>query len=617
MKSCFKWNILRFVVIFIYSFLFLVGLEYTAFKDIEPVITWFKEYPLYFILTAVAISFLFFAFTALCNFFVGSLLTGIVAWVFGMVNYFKYSMRKDFVTGDDIYNFFHGNLEFSNSDIDYSKHLFYFLGAYIFLTLISFFINKGFNSARDFKYRWYMRTIGMFVGVLLTASTCLVVYFQENMKDFIEGSEYIGGKYGLILGYIPSNTMPHMVISKDYKPLLNKDYVRKGHDKIEGNVDKSKTNAFIKPNVIVIMSESLYDTDHFDNVKCDTDPLKNIHEIQSKYGGGSIEVDIFGGGTANTEWEFLTGMGHKYFSSNLMYYKYGDGSVEHKSMVSYMKDMGYHTVAIHPYKGSFFNRIDTYKSMGFDETYFRENMTHTKELFDVNISDYALTDEIIEKYENVNASSDAPFFNFSISVGSHKPCLDYDEGKPYEYKEHLNVLPKEGNFDTTSSRDLKRYYNAVYEADEAFKELCDYFANVSEPTVIMMFGDHAPPLMDETYADATIKDLSDEELYETPVVCYNNYGLDKFEVNRINANYLTTEFFKYLDFPLPKALVYNDNLMKYWYQCNNKKVVKDKDGNDITKMSKEMMKLEKATLSLYQGELRNKESLKDIWDYKE
>jgi hypothetical protein len=132
-----------------------------------------------------------------------------------------------------------------------------------------------------------------------------------------------------------------------------------------------------------------------------------------------------------------------------------------------------------------------------------------------------------------------------------------------------------------------------------------------------MFGDHAPPLMDETYVDATIRDLSDEELYETPVVCYNNYGLDKFEVNRINANYLTTEFFKYLDFPLPKALVYNDNLMKYWYQCNNKKVVKDKDGNDIIKMSKEMMKLEKATLSLYQGELRNKESLKDIWDYKE
>ena len=44
----------------------------------------------------------------------------------------------------------------------------------------------------------------MFVGVLLTASTCFLVYFQEDMRDFIEGSEYIGGKYGLILGYIPS-----------------------------------------------------------------------------------------------------------------------------------------------------------------------------------------------------------------------------------------------------------------------------------------------------------------------------------------------------------------------------------------------------------------------------
>ncbi len=617
MKSCFKWNILRFVVILLYSFIYLVGLEYTANKGIEPVITWFKDYPLYFILTAVAIAFLFLAFTCLFNFFIGSILVGALSWIFGMVNYFKYSMRKDFVTGDDIYNFFHGNLEFSDTDVDISTHLFYFLGTCIVLTVISLFINKGFNIKRDFKYRWYMRTIGLFIGVLLTASTCFLVYIQEDMEDFVEGSEYIGGKYGLILGYIPANTMPHMVISKDYKPLLNKDYVPDGIKKVEDETDKSKTNAFIKPNIIVIMRESLYDTEHFDNVKYDIDPLKNIHEIQSEYGGGSIEVDIFGGGTANTEWEFLTGMGHKYFSSNLMYYKYGDGSVKHTSMVSYMNQLGYHTVAIHPYKATFFNRDGTYKSMGFDETYFRENMTHTKELFDVNISDYALTDEIIEKFEANNASSDAPFFNFSISVGSHKPCLDYDEGKPYEYKEHVNVLPKKGNFDSTSSRDIRRYYNAVYEADDAYKELCDYFANVNEPTVILMFGDHAPPLTDEEYEDATTKELSDEELYETPVVCYNNYGLERFEVNRINANYLTCEFFKYLDFPLPKALIYNDNLMKYHYQCNNKKVVKDCNGKDINKMTKKMMKLEKATLCLYQGELKNKESLKDIWDYKE
>ncbi|MCR4717410.1 MAG: LTA synthase family protein [Lachnospiraceae bacterium] len=618
MKSFIKWDIKRVLVIFIYSCIFVIGMEFTAHKDIVPVLTWIKDYPLYVFLTVLALAFVFYAIAALTNFFVGSIIVGLISYAFGTVNYFKYSMRKDFLTGDDIYNFFHGNLEFSKNDADISAHLFIFLAIYIIMTVISFFIARRLKDNREFKYRWYMRTIGLFTGILLSALTCVGVYMQENIYDFMGDSDYIGNKYGITLGYIPANTLPHTILSDGYKKLMSNDYVRKGKEYVSSDATVfSKNDIKIKPNIICIMSESLYDTAHFDNVKYDIDPMEDLNYIRDNYGGGTIEVDIFGGGTANTEWEFLTGMGHKYFASNLMYYQYKEGSGHHSSMVSYMKDLGYHTVAIHPYKESFFNRDKTYKAFGFDEMYFRENMTHTDELFDVNISDYALTDEILEKYENLRKDSDEPFFNFSISVGSHKPCLEYDEGEPYEYNRKVKVLPLKGNYSSSTSRDIIRYYNAVYEAGDAFRELCDYFAKVDYPTVILMFGDHAPPLSDEAYDELTTKDLSDYELFETPVICYNNYDLPKFNADHINTNYLSTEFFKYIGFPLPKALVYNDNLMKYWYQCDNKKVTIDVLGNEISKYKGDILKMEEASLSLYQKELKKNKGLKDIWSVPE
>jgi hypothetical protein len=344
----------------------------------------------------------------------------------------------------------------------------------------------------------------------------------------------------------------------------------------------------------------------------DTDVMSVMHGLQAEYGGGSLAVDIFGGGTANTEYEFLTGLGHKYYAGNLMYNHFIQNG--QMSMVGYMNQLGYQTVAIHPYKETFFNRKQVYDDFGFDETYFKENMRYTDDLFDVNISDESLTKEIIARYEDNRAKRDAPFFNFSVSVGAHKPCLEYDKGEPYVYDQKVSVLPKNGNFDATSSRDIQRYYNAVYDANTAFEELVSYFSKVSEPTVILLFGDHAPPLSDSAYSELTVEPLSDEELYQTPIVTWNNYGLPKFEADNVNANYLSAMFLSYLDLPLPKICVYNQNLMKYWYHSNTKKRVRDVDDNVITAFDEDEMEIEKATLSMYQDALKKKDNLLDLWD---
>lgn len=601
----------------IYVCLLIVGMQYTTHGSLSSVLCWIGAHFPYFVLSVVLVGGGYLFFAKVFHPLAAVIGVGFLAWLWGCINYLKFTMRDEYVTGDEVISFFKGELTFTKEDVTLSKHLAVGLVIWALVSIGAVWWWRTHKTSS--KTRLRSRLCYALIAVGIACAAGYTVYFTENIYDYKSTSEELEDKYGLLLSFIPLNTTPHLITSADYEPLFSDSYVRQGEcakADLDGTSrlsdEKSDSGLTVKPNIIVIMSESLYDTDHFDNVEVDTDVMSVMHGLQAEYGGGSLAVDIFGGGTANTEYEFLTGLGHKYYAGNLMYNHFIQNG--QMSMVGYMNQLGYQTVAIHPYKETFFNRKQVYDDFGFDETYFKENMRYTDDLFDVNISDESLTKEIIARYEDNRAKRDAPFFNFSVSVGAHKPCLEYDKGEPYVYDQKVSVLPKNGNFDATSSRDIQRYYNAVYDANTAFEELVSYFSKVSEPTVILLFGDHAPPLSDSAYSELTVEPLSDEELYQTPIVTWNNYGLPKFEADNVNANYLSAMFLSYLDLPLPKICVYNQNLMKYWYHSNTKKRVRDVDDNVITAFDEDEMEIEKATLSMYQDALKKKDNLLDLWD---
>ena len=88
-------------------------------------------------------------------------------------------------------------------------------------------------------------------------------------------------------------------------------------------------------------------------------------------------------------------------------------------------------------------------------------------------------------------------------------------------------------------------------------------------------------------------------------------------MDNINPNYLSAVFLSYLDFPLPKACVYNQNLLKYWYHTNTKKCVRNTKGQKITEFDDDELYTEKASLMMYQNALDQKEDVKDLWDVPE
>jgi hypothetical protein len=135
---------------------------------------------------------------------------------------------------------------------------------------------------------------------------------------------------------------------------------------------------------------------------------------------------------------------------------------------------------------------------------------------------------------------------------------------------HCSYLDKGyNNFDVTTSSDaldeeslemLNNYVQGVYDADAAYGEIVNYFKNVDEPTVIVMFGDHLPGLGEDyqVYRDLGFIDTDDLEgddyinLYSTPISVYSNTdSIDLSNLDLVDANELGIEVLDRCGFTLP------------------------------------------------------------------
>lgn len=114
-----------------------------------------------------------------------------------------------------------------------------------------------------------------------------------------------------------------------------------------------------------------------------------------------------------------------------------------------------------------------------------------------------------------------------------------------------------------------RYLSLMYESDQAFKHLVEYFSKVKEPTIICMFGDHQPNVETkfvESLLGEEISDLSLEQRqkrFATPFVIWANYNIEESYVDKMSANYLSTLLLQTADLKMPKYNEYLSALYRY------------------------------------------------------
>ena len=288
-----------------------------------------------------------------------------------------------------------------------------------------------------------------------------------------------------------------------------------------------------KPNIIMIMNEALADFSSISDIETNEDYMPFIHGLTENTVKGDLFVSIFGGGTSKTEYEALTSNSMAFMpKGSTPYVTYINRKTS--SLATTLRAQGYGgMVAMHPYKGSGYKRNKVYPLLGFDKFYDLPEFNNAKVIRN-HVSDEGNFDKIIEVYEQNRKKDKKPFFLFDVTMQNHS---SYDR-KWDNLSDDISTIKDYGD-------DVNIYLNLVKESDEAFKKLVEYFSNVDEPTMIIMFGDHQPKLNNHFYENVEKGfSLGDEykmfEKYNTPFVIWANYDIEEQTDVKISANYMGT-----------------------------------------------------------------------------
>lgn len=379
------------------------------------------------------------------------------------------------------------------------------------------------------------------LGVLgLLIITGGLLYFGCYADDELYDSYFvIGNQYSKVNQYASKGFVYSFIHDMSSLKVEKPDgYLRYPYDQMTEDYDRELIYPEdFKPNVIMIMGEAFSDLSENENLDFEgyTDPLKNFKELADEEGSvsGHIVAPNFGGGTADTEFDVLSGCSTRYIYNGLTSYNFIRKSF--RAIPSVFSDAGYDTMAIHPGYSWFYNRENVYDYFGFDEFYHLEKdfdeETQNKGLY---ISDEAATDFIIESFEEQKEKSGSPIFSFTVTIQNHGPFLD-------KYGVAVPNFNTEKSLDEEQANMLTNYFQGNIDADEELRRLAEHFRDYDEPVIIVYFGDHLPgftngmELLEALDYSFDVNGAAKERIamYETPYLIWSNENARK-ELNLAN-----------------------------------------------------------------------------------
>lgn len=310
-------------------------------------------------------------------------------------------------------------------------------------------------------------------------------------------------------------------------------YTKKAMAKIDkdGELNQTATSRSSDelPNIIVVQLESYFDVANAEFFTTSEDACPNLHNLYQNYSNGYFKVPSVGAGTANTEFEVLTGMNLRYFGPGEYPYKTYSKKHPTESAATALASLGYGTHALHDNTGNFYSRANVFNNMGFDTFTSKEFMNVLQTTENGWAKDEILTHHIMEAMDTTKQED----FVFTVSVQGHG---NYPETQVIENPK----IKVEGIEDEALKNKWEYYVNQVYEMDQFVGNLIKAVEERNEPSVVVFYGDHLPTM------GLKAEDLKSRYLYNTNYVIWDNIGLQKHDKN-IPAYQLMSEVLNRLD----------------------------------------------------------------------
>lgn len=309
------------------------------------------------------------------------------------------------------------------------------------------------------------------------------------------------------------------------------------------------------PHMIVIMNESYADLNVLGSFSTTLPVMEYYKSLQKNTVKGNLLVSTLGGGTCNTEFEFLTGLNMAFLPSGVMTYsQYLKKDID--SMADIMSAQGYTPIAFHPGQPGSWDRNVVYPYMGFEAFYTAEDMDDPVYMRDAYISDASNYEHVIKLFEEKEQGE--KLFLFNVTIQNHGGYMLDTVGIPQwvamrgEYRKYNQA---------------EQYLSLMRASDKALKDFITYFEKVDEPTMIVFFGDHQPnvesafieDLMGEPLASLNMEEV--QRRYTVPFFIWTNYDIEEAYYDKISVNYLSTLAMELAGLELP---AYNQYLSRLY-----------------------------------------------------
>lgn len=293
--------------------------------------------------------------------------------------------------------------------------------------------------------------------------------------------------------------------------------------------DLPETDCGSKPNIIVIMNESYADFEILGSELKTNQPVTPfLDSLEENTIRGHALTSVFGGTTANAEFEFLTGLSMANLpSGSVPYQQYINA--DFCSLARILETYGYENMATHPYQASGWNRTKVYPYFGFREMTFVESYPQ-ENLIREFVSDREMYEYVLQAIAD---SGDEPLFLFGITMQNHGDYVYSGDN----YAQTVFLEGYEGEYPMA-----EQYLTLLHESDKAVEYLLTELEKYPEDTVVLFFGDHFPQVEGDFFREVHgggFEGLSQQMLqYTVPFFIWANYDIPEQTVDCTSLNYL-------------------------------------------------------------------------------
>ena len=349
----------------------------------------------------------------------------------------------------------------------------------------------------------------------------------ENLETSIDFTDqaYNYRTNGFILATISNLQTKTQKQPEGYSKEAVQKIVQKYQKIAEENNKNRKKLSDEKVNVVYVMSESFIDPKlgkHLYDYG-NKEPIPYTQEIKKSQSSGWAASSEYGGGTANVEFEALTGLSN-FFLNSIPYTSIVPANKDTPSIVKNFNENGYKTIAMHPYNRNMYRREVVYPNLGFQEYKSADGFKNNSKIDNSKyISDESAFNEVLAELKN----SQKPEFIHLVTMQNHMP---YEENA---YSEHKFSVNAKNGANPENAKTIQAYLEGISRSDKAMNNFLSEIEKLNEKTIIVFWGDHWPGIYGEMFE----KELNKNEIRRTPLFVYSNFKKEKQDLGTSSLIY--------------------------------------------------------------------------------